>query len=214
MFKNIKFKNKSNLGFTLIEVLTVIAIFATVGAIASTTLVSSLRGNNKTNTILDVKENGNHALFLMTKTIRYAKKFGGVIESNGDLRTDCSTASSLATYKGVRVTSFDDKETTFECCINSDPENLENNTLISSQSGEILSCSNSNRKPILDINNVYAESCSFTCSQLGSSDFPSIGINFSLKARGDVGEGALFEKTASVSALPFQTTVIMRNLYK
>lgn len=198
---------KNERGFTLLEVLVVITVFATVGVIVAGILTSSLRGSNKTNTIIDVKEEGNRALFYMSQAIRYAKKFNGVIDSNSTTNpptviTDCSDSSSTK-YDGVKITSFDDQETTFMCCNNSTPPTI-------ASLSATTSCSNS--VSLLDTSQVSLDSsCYFTCNQLGPSDFPAIGINFSLTASS---LSSFSEKTASASAIPFQTSVVMRNLYK
>lgn len=213
--KNLKFEHES--GFTLVEVLVVIGVFATIGAIVSAILVSSLRGTNKTNAIITVKENGNRALFFIANTIRYAKKFNGMTDGTIDPQTgayklypDCTVYPAAGTsptptpayYKGVKITSFDSQETIFMCCSNP-PAN------IASLSASVPLCNSAGVRQLLDTTSVSMPTCSFTCSQQGSSDFPAIGVNFSLMKGG---VSTLVEKM--VNPIEFRTTIIMRNLYK
>lgn len=67
----------------------------------------------------------------------------------------------------------------------------------------------SNGASLLDTTQVRLVSCSFTCSQETSSDLPLISIDFSLlQASGS----SLVERIASQSAVPFDTSVVMRNI--
>src|SRR6185295_7696266 len=72
-------------GFTLIELLASMVVIMTIGVLVVTIIVSSLRGTNKTNAILQVKQNGSLTLNQMTKMIRDAatvESIGGVPVSN------------------------------------------------------------------------------------------------------------------------------------
>ena len=90
----------SNKAFTLIELLVVIAIFLAVSVVAGQTLFSSLRGSDKTTTLDQVRQNGNYAMNVMTKTIRNAKS------------ASCPNATS------VKIVAQDNSETTFACGTN------------------------------------------------------------------------------------------------
>lgn len=60
-------------GFTLIEILVVITLFAVVGAISADLLISVTRSSNKANIITELERNGNIALTTMTTEIRNAR---------------------------------------------------------------------------------------------------------------------------------------------
>lgn len=80
----------TNKGFSLVEILVVIAIVGVVGIILTSIFVSSIRGSNKAAFIETIKRNGQSALETMDKNIRNAKKIvcpfisnsGGIITSN------------------------------------------------------------------------------------------------------------------------------------
>ncbi|OGH42386.1 MAG: hypothetical protein A3H79_00140 [Candidatus Levybacteria bacterium RIFCSPLOWO2_02_FULL_36_8b] len=190
-------------GFTLIELLVVIAVLVFVGIFIGSILFSSLRGTNKTNTLTVVRQNGSFAISQTTKMLRNARSFEGVSIDGENYVTDCTQVIPPSPtpppdpikYTYLKITSFDDGQTIFSC------------------SGSPLTLS-SNSASLLDTTAVsipVSNSCYFTCSQSTISDFPTIGINFFL--REVVPTGALLpEKTASAAAIPFQTSVLMRNI--
>ena len=198
-------------GFTLIELLVVIAVLVFVGVFIGAILFSSLRGTNKTNTLTVVRQNGSFAVSQVTKTLRNAKSFEGV-SIDGSLNsytTDCTQIippSPAPTpvpvkYYYLKITSFDSGVTIFSCSGN--PGDSENPLTLSSNSASLL---DTTAVSIPDSN-----SCYFTCSQSTISDFPAIGINFFLREFVPIG-ALLPEKTASAAAIPFQTSVLMRNI--
>lgn len=67
----------------------------------------------------------------------------------------------------------------------------------------------SNGASLLDTTAVTITSCSFTCTQQFETDLPFIAINFSLN---QVGSSQFAEQKASASAIPFQTSVLIRNI--
>lgn len=158
-------------GFTLIELLAVMVAFVSVSAIVTTILFSALRGNNKTNTINVVGQNGNYAISQMKKMIRSAKKLESV----------CNPTST-----SIAIENLDGGQTIFSC-------------------GSTIT---SNSASLLDTNAVALVSCSFTCTRTHVSDAPIIGINFSLN---QAGSSSFVERIASATAIPFQTSVTMRN---
>ncbi|RJQ37114.1 type II secretion system protein [Candidatus Microgenomates bacterium] len=212
LIKNLKLKIKnSSEGFTLIELLAVVVVFMSIGIIVTSILFSSLRGSSKTNAITTVRQNGNYALIQMEKMLRNARKFEGVSETDtvGSYITNCTqvipdppapTPTPVA-YRFIKITSFDNRQTTFACCpASSDP------AMISSSSAS-PACSN--KVNLLDQNAVSLSDCKFTCTQASVSEFPIISIDFSLNT---AGSNLLYEKKASDSDIPFQTSVMMRNL--
>lgn len=67
----------------------------------------------------------------------------------------------------------------------------------------------SNGASLLDTNVVSLVGCSFTCSQASKSDLPVILVNFSLQQQTS---STFAEQLASISAVPFQTSVVIRNI--
>lgn len=59
-------------GFTLVELLVVIAVLSLLGVLVLTIFTSSLRGSNKSQILLAIKQNGQSVLETMDKTIRNA----------------------------------------------------------------------------------------------------------------------------------------------
>lgn len=182
---------KNNKGFTLVELLAVSVVMVAVSVIITATITSSLRGTTKTNTINDVRQNGNYAISQVSKMIEYAKSFGGVSNDGVNFTSSCINLALPLTptptppqYSNIKIIGFDNGETIFSC-----------SSVIAS-----------NGASLIDTNLVFVDACSFTCSQDKSTDAPIIGINFSLSKKTT---SSLFENKASVS---FKTSVKMRNL--
>jgi prepilin-type N-terminal cleavage/methylation domain-containing protein len=69
-----KTKNlKQETGFTLVEILVVILIFGLIGTVVSATFFTSLKGASRTETVKDVKQNGDYALSVMEQNLRNAE---------------------------------------------------------------------------------------------------------------------------------------------
>ena len=60
-------------GFTLVEMLAVVAIFIVIGGVATSILVTSFRTSSKTDIVTAVQHSGNYAISQMAKTIRDAR---------------------------------------------------------------------------------------------------------------------------------------------
>ncbi|MEK7450907.1 MAG: prepilin-type N-terminal cleavage/methylation domain-containing protein [Patescibacteria group bacterium] len=186
---------KNNKGFTLVELLAVAVVMVVVSVIVTATITSSLRGTTKTNTINDVRQNGNYAIAQVSKMIEYAKSFNGVSNDNVAFVSNCVDSTPPLTptptpsqYKYIAITGFDNGQTIFGCSQN----NV--NTIAS------------NSAFLIDTSLVSVDACSFTCERARITDPPIIGINFSLSKNTT---SSLFENKASIS---FKTSVKMRNL--
>lgn len=59
-------------GFTIIEILVVLAVISIVGVIITEIFFNTLKGSNKSNLVTKIKQNGQVALDTMDKTIRNA----------------------------------------------------------------------------------------------------------------------------------------------
>src|SRR3989344_4544421 len=98
-----------NKGFTLIEILVVMAVLIFIGLIIGSIVMSVLRGTNKTNTLTQVRQNGSYAISQISKTLRNAKSFEGVkINEGNNYTTICNSSDE---YKYMKIKSFDEEET-------------------------------------------------------------------------------------------------------
>ncbi len=84
-------------GFTLVEILVVIAITAFVGTIMVMIFINTLRGSNKSKILANMKQNGQAILENMDKTIRDA---GNVVCTSGEggVTTNSSEGNTLVIY--------------------------------------------------------------------------------------------------------------------
>ena len=173
-------------GFTLVELLAVLAIFVTIGIFVSSIIVSTLRGNNKTNALAIVQSNGTYALTSMVRLIRTARALQTPVA--------CGTIANPVSASSLAIKDIDGNTTTLSCTTNGSTKYLA-----------------SNSATLTDPNLVKWSSCQFTCGRNSGSDYPVIGIDFSLKYISP-GSGNFVEQTASSSAVRFQSSVIMRNM--
>lgn len=173
-------------GFTLIELLAVIGIFITVGVFVTNIILATLRNTNKTNAISIVQANGTYAITQMAKSIRTARSLGTSVT--------CGTIASPVSATSINVIGVDGQSTTYSCT--------------TSGGKQIIA---SNGATLTDPNLVKWVSCAFTCGKDTPSDYPVIGVSFTLQYVSN-GGGAFADQTASKSAIPFQTSVLMRNL--
>ena len=170
-------------GFTLIELLTVMAVATFVGSAIMGILFSTLRGATKASRITTVKQNGNYTISLMTKMIRNARSFDGI---SSDGISYVSLCPAQITGTSVKITSFDDKQTTFKC-VTTTP------TTISSNSASLLDTSS--------VELSSAAPCQFTCNS------GVIGITFSL-----LDKDASILPEQKVEPIKFNSSVVLRNL--
>lgn len=91
-------------GFTLVEMLAVIAIFVVIGGIVTSILVTSFRTSNKTDIVTAIQNNGNYAISQMAKTIRDARK----------LQTPFPCVPSV-NASSITVLTPDNQQVTYAC---------------------------------------------------------------------------------------------------
>jgi len=121
-------------GFTLIEMLVVLFIFAIVGILSTQSLALSLRGSKKSENLGVVRENVDYAMNLMERSLRGAVSINCInptqldyVDNNGDSRSfSClgNTSGHIA-LDGERLTSSDinincDTGTVFACPVFAD----------------------------------------------------------------------------------------------
>lgn len=94
---------KKNSGFTLAEILVVIGVLSIMGVLVLTIFTRSLRGNNKSQIISAIKENGQSILESLDKTIRNADN---VVCIRTTSMPNSMTISSLTYVKDGVYTRF------------------------------------------------------------------------------------------------------------
>jgi len=69
---NKQVRNNINQGLSLIEILVVVTIFAILGVVISTSLILTIQGTKKSESLIKVRENLNYSLAVMERNIRSA----------------------------------------------------------------------------------------------------------------------------------------------
>lgn len=177
---------KKQSGFTMIELLAVMIVFVSVGAIVIAIIVAALRGNNKTNALNSVQTNGDYAISQLTKAIRNATTLLSPFP--------CGTITSPTVTSSVQLAFPDGSTSTYSCTDATGGANI-----------------TSNSASLINTSAVKVAACKFTCGQNSPSDYPVIGIDFSLQANNS---GNFVEQKASASAVEFQTSIVIRNLIR
>jgi Tfp pilus assembly protein PilE len=90
-------KNKYSKGISFIEILVVVAIFAILGLLISRITLLTLRGSNKSDTIVKVRENLDYAIAIMERNLRNSDKVDPCPTTGTD-RVDYIANGGGATY--------------------------------------------------------------------------------------------------------------------
>lgn len=153
----LKISLKMRAGFTLVELLVVLAITGVAGTVILGALSSTFRGANKSDSISTIQQNGNFVMAQLSRTIRYA--------ANLQSPTSCYTGSSIpVTLSSITILNSDNNQTTFACDLSS---------------GSIAS----NGANLLNAQSVAMTACSFSCSQPTPYNAPTVTISFTLNKR-------------------------------
>jgi prepilin-type N-terminal cleavage/methylation domain-containing protein len=153
-----KKQKKFQSGFTLVEMLAVLAITGVVGTLMFQTLSSTLRGANKSDSIATIQQNGNFVLSQMTRMIRYSV----ALESPDTCYSGPSPAPITST--SITIRNVDNNTTTFSC---------------DASSGVFAS----NSANMLNDSAVAVTACSFSCFQANPYDSPTMTISFTLNKK-------------------------------
>jgi len=201
MIKTIFDLRKKQKGFSLIELLVSIVVLVSISSVIAGAMTSSLRGSNKTNSIENIRQNGNYTLKQISKNIEYAQVFNGLSNDGSTYITGCpfSTptppalpASVKTFYKYIKVTPLNSNPLEYGCIPPVAPSTIPTFTV--------------NGTDIVDTNSVELTSCSISCAQTNASDMPIIGISFTLKQKNSNG---LVENSSP--PVKFEASVTMRN---
>lgn len=102
-------KSKTCRGYTLIEILVVIAVFGFISIVASQTIISTLRGTKKADSIARVRQNLDYAMGVMERQIRSAKAITSTC--NGSVSDNISFTDqygNAVTFSCVGVNPYGD----------------------------------------------------------------------------------------------------------
>jgi type II secretory pathway pseudopilin PulG len=185
---------KGHKGFTLVEMLASVVVLVAIGAVITGIISSSLRGNSKTNTIENIRQNGNYVLNQISKDIEYAQLFDGKNtglknKDEDDYETACPFSPSptpvpvSTSYKLISIKSMNNKITQYRCT--SYPPVLSANGI-----------------SLINTDIVSLKSCSLTCVKSRLTDVPMIKISFVISSSG------LVEKSSSIT---FENSIVMKN---
>lgn len=149
-----------NTGFTLIEILIVITIFAVLGIIVTESIILSLQGSKKSEGLVAVRENLDYSTGIMERQLRNANSIDG-----------CGAEQPSTT--AISYYDQDGKLASFSCL---DSGTTNNNgtrdVYIASGSGNLRLTSNS----------VAITSCSIICTESINNNPPYVDINISAKS--------------------------------
>jgi type II secretory pathway pseudopilin PulG len=194
----IKFFNSSE-GYTIVELLAVMIVLSAVGAVIIGVISSTLRGANKTNSLNQIRQEGNNRMSGISKMIEFARSFDGISEYESEDRyyPNCLPGTEdkpkPEKYYYLKVTNFTNIHLVFSC--SDDPNDTE-------EGGQIFA---SNSASLIDSSTLRVTNCYFTCTQNFLAQPPIIGIYFTLSEKNTVN----VENNSSVS---FETNISMRNL--
>lgn len=104
-------------GFTLAEILVVIAVLSVVGVIITTIFTRSLRGSNKAQIISQIKQNGQAVLETIDKTVRNADNLV-CISSNADNTVYTMIVEKSGLYTRYRIAPPKNSSVPDICLIN------------------------------------------------------------------------------------------------
>lgn len=117
--------NKSIKGFSLVEILVVITIFAVIGILSTRSLFLTLRGAKKSDSLVRVRENVNLALSVIERQIRNSES------------VDCLSS----TPEQLVYTALEGVDTSFSCTTGFDKYIASGSARLTSEDISVTSCS-------------------------------------------------------------------------
>lgn len=170
-------------GFTLIETLVAVTIFAILGTIVSASLFSLLRGATRTESIKVVKQNGEFTLNTMEVKLR-----------NSSIQNSNCTGS---TQKSIAITDVNGAATTYSCDLNNGVKRIRQQ--VTPPSGPVVT-------NYLTGTNVEltgggcggAVDLAFTCTTDTVTSQKTVEVDFTLQERGNNSSKQQFKMTVGL----------------
>ncbi len=179
-------------GFTLIEMIVVVAVLIIMGAILSQIFSNTLRGSNKAQVLSSIKQNGQSALDTMDKTIRQADKVVCV----------SLTGNEIVTFQSGTYTKF-----AFVA-----PTLLINGYIYQDNSNQPLDCStfSANQQILTDTNLITGVSINTLGGVFNVNNQAGFGDIVTIKFNVSPGLGIASSFNNQIDPITFQTTVSLR----
>lgn len=152
-------KNKFSAGFSLVEMLVVVSVFALIGVLTTSAVTQTLRGSKKSDSLVRVRENVNYSLAVVERQIRNAE----------NVASCTGVATSVLTY-----TSIEGITSTFSCItpgalgyIASGSARLTSSDISITACSFVCSQVDINNPPVVRVS-IMAEDATSTSSEKGS----------------------------------------------
>lgn len=174
-------------GFTIIELLVVMAIVVIISGVVGDAFFSSLKGGSKTTITNLAKESGDQAISIMENTVKTAVKISPL----------CPSGTGFTAQSTITVTSSDKSTTTYTCP--SPPGRIGIQIIPVTPTPTVIQ--------FLTSNSVLVTGCSFSC--IKQIDAPAVlKISFTVTQQNP---NATYRPEEQVT-IPFETSVVMRNI--
>ena len=180
-------KQKSTLGFTLLETLIAVTVVAAVGTLIVQVFFTTTRSNTKTEILKEVKQNGDSALELISRMVR----------NSSGIQNICDSTTTYYNY--LTITNPDGYATTFGCQFDTSL-GISRLASVSAQTVQYLTTNTVT---------LGGESCSDAKISFGCVSIPDepgrVTVAFTLSQKGATAD------TFETSSMEFQTAVSPRN---
>lgn len=160
-------RNKNNKGFSLIEILVVIFVFAILATVAVQSLALTIRGTKKSESVIKSRENVQYAVNVMDRQLRNARSISCPVSGTQSNRIDYTDQYGSAAYFQCVTTGTDSY-----IASNSASNRLTSNEVRITNCATAFTCSTAVNVPdsidivinALDINSVGSEGSAVTVS--------------------------------------------------
>ena len=173
-------------GFTLIELLVVIGIFVVITTIILGVLVTVLRGAKNSDSLIEVRQNGEFVISRIVTGIRFAQSLD-YPNTLGGTAPACSPAGTKV--EKITITTTSQTQTNVTCPASFNAQNF----------------IDMNGTRLTNRDTVVVKDCYFICTQ-SSTSHPVINIYFKLSK---INSSGLPEGNTQI---PFETSVTLRNI--
>jgi prepilin-type N-terminal cleavage/methylation domain-containing protein len=102
--RNLKLRNRTNFGFTLIEMMVVITLLALVATTAIHLFTRIIRANQKARAILAVKQTGDNALAILSQKIRNSQAISSTCSGTAQASITLDSTTITCSPTGIALT--------------------------------------------------------------------------------------------------------------